>query len=117
MELQDSGTPVAMCFKWRGSATYARLDAFCRGAIKGMHSLLATGSPLVLVNDGDIGGLIGLHCHSECRLENPVISVDGILLNEFDYIDIGALLEGSGAVPVVVKSLVFPDSNLPGRPS
>ncbi len=108
MELHDANQPVAMCFKWKGSATYARLDAFCRGTIKGMASVLASGLPLVLVNDGDIGGLIGLHCHSYCRVANPVISVDGILLNEFDYIDIGALLEGSGAVPVVVKSLVFP---------
>ena len=115
MELQDANQPIAMCFKWNGSATYARLDAFCRGTIKGMAPILANGLPLVLVNDGDIGGLIGLHCHSECRVENPVISVDGILLNEFDYIDIGALLEGSGAVPVVVKSLVFPTTTALGH--
>ena len=38
----------------------------------------------------------------------PVVSVDGIELKEFDYIDIGAMLECSGAVPVVIKSLVFP---------
>jgi ethanolamine utilization protein EutA len=29
-------------------------------------------------------------------------------LKEFDYIDIGTMLESSGAVPVVIKSLVFP---------
>jgi len=115
MELHDASQPVAMCFNWKGSATFARLNAFCRGTIKGMAPLLTAGLPLILVNDGDIGGLIGLHCHTECRLENPVVSVDGILLNEFDFIDIGALLEGSGAVPVVVKSLVFPESNMLGR--
>ncbi len=115
MELHDNSKPVAMCYKWKGSATFARLDAFCRGVIQGMAPLLTAGLPLVLVNDGDIGGLTGLHCHTECQLENPVISVDGILLNEFDFIDIGALLEGSGAVPVVVKSLVFPGSDMLGR--
>ena len=41
---------------------------------------------------------------------NPIVSIDGIALSEFDFIDIGALLELSGAVPVVIKSLVFPNS-------
>jgi ethanolamine utilization protein EutA len=37
-------------------------------------------------------------------------------LKEFDFIDIGAMLELSGAVPVVIKSLVFPGSASLGRP-
>jgi len=43
------------------------------------------------------------------------VSIDGIALKEFDFIDIGALLETSGAVPVVIKSLVFPGSAALGR--
>jgi ethanolamine utilization protein EutA len=39
-----------------------------------------------------------------------VISVDGIELQEFDYVDIGDLIPSSGAVPVVIKSLIFPAS-------
>ena len=38
-----------------------------------------------------------------------------LLLKEFDFIDIGAMLETSGAVPVVIKSLVFPTSSALGR--
>ena len=41
---------------------------------------------------------------------NSVVSIDGLELKEFDYIDIGAMLDTSGAVPVVIKSLVFPTS-------
>ena len=44
------------------------------------------------------------------HLPNPVISIDGIMLSEFDYIDIGEIIPSSGAVPVVIKSLVFPTS-------
>jgi ethanolamine utilization protein EutA len=36
-------------------------------------------------------------------------------LSEFDFIDIGAMLESSGAVPVVIKSLIFPGSAGLGR--
>ena len=37
-----------------------------------------------------------------------MVSIDGLELKEFDYIDIGTMLESSGAVPVVIKSLIFP---------
>ena len=110
MELGDSTEPVALCFRWKGSASYARLDAFCRGVIDGMSSLLDRGLPLVLVNDCDVGGLIGLHCHEVLSLANPIVSIDGIVLSEFDFIDIGAMLAASGTVPVVIKSLVFPET-------
>ena len=61
------------------------------------------------------GGLVGIHCLEEIRLPNPIVSIDGIALREFDFIDIGALIETSGAVPVVIKSLVFPSSGAIGR--
>lgn len=115
LDLHEGGQPVAVCFRWRGSATFVRLDAFCRGAMKGLASVLEQNLPLVLVSDGDIGGLIGLHCSETVGLTGPIVSVDGIKLKEFDFIDIGALLESSGAVPVVIKSLVFPPSPALGR--
>jgi len=115
MDLQHSESAVALCYRWQGSASHARLDAFCRGVIAGLAPLLERGLPLVLVGDGDIGGLVGIHAHSELKLANAVVSIDGIVLHAFDFIDIGALLETSGAVPVVIKSLVFPPSAALGR--
>jgi ethanolamine utilization protein EutA len=115
MDLHTGERPVALCYRWDGSATYARLDAFCKGVVAGLAPLLDQGLPLVLVGDGDIGGLVGLHGHSELHLPNPIVSIDGIVLHEFDFIDIGALMDTSGAVPVVIKSLVFPTSAALGR--
>ena len=108
LDLADGKRPVAVGFHWEGSATFARLDAFCSGVKGGLEKVLGRGHPLMLVSDGDIGGILGLHFKEEMRVENPVISIDGITLSEFDYIDIGALIPSSGAVPVVVKSLIFP---------
>ena len=86
-----------------------------RGIREGVSAILARGLPLILVGDGDIGGLLGIHFHEELKLSNPIVSIDGIVLKEFDFVDIGALLELSGAVPVVIKSLVFPASTALGR--
>jgi len=108
MDLHQGERAVALCYRWRGSATYARLEAFCSGIAAGLSTIIANRLPLVLVGDGDIGGLIGIHCRQEKRIETPIVSIDGIVLKEFDFVDVGALLETSGAVPVVIKSLVFP---------
>ncbi|HEY6241798.1 MAG TPA: ethanolamine ammonia-lyase reactivating factor EutA [Burkholderiales bacterium] len=115
LDLHEGERPVALCYRWKGSATFARVDAFCRGVAAGLEKIIGRGLPLILVGDGDIGGLIGIHCLEETGLTNPIVSIDGIVLKEFDFIDIGALLETSGAVPVVIKSLVFPASAAVGR--
>jgi ethanolamine utilization protein EutA len=115
LDLHEGRQAVALCYRWRGPASFARLDAFCRGVAAGLARSLDRGLPLVLIGDGDIGGLVGIHCHETTRLANTIVSIDGIVLKEFDFIDIGAMLEESGAVPVVIKSLVFPASSALGR--
>jgi ethanolamine utilization protein EutA len=109
-------SPVALCYDWEGSASYRRLDDFCRGVVKGLSAILGNGHPLILVGNGDVGGLVGMHCKLEAGART-LVSIDGIKLDEFDFIDIGAMLETSGAVPVVIKSLVFPDRHLGRAPA
>jgi len=108
LDLGDGQSPVAIFVPWRGSATFRRLDDFCKGIADGLEAVLAHGHPIVLAGDGDVGGLIGIHYCEEMKLKNPIVSIDGLELKEFDYIDIGAILDTSGAVPVVIKSLIFP---------
>jgi ethanolamine utilization protein EutA len=114
LDLVDADMPVAVFVPWRGSASFQRLEEFCRGVIDGLAAVLARGHPLVLAGDGDVGGLMGIHLREESRLANPIISVDGLELKQFDYIDIGTMLPNSGAVPVVIKSLIFPTSAATG---
>ena len=110
LDLASGRQPVAIAFHWNGSATFFRLQSFSRGVTAGLEDVLAKGHPLVLVSDGDIGGIVGLHFQEEMKIENPIISIDGISLSDFDFVDIGALIPSSGSVPVVIKSLIFPAS-------
>ena len=111
IDLYSGHLPVAVCLKWAGSATFHRLHALGTGLVAGLQNVLRQGHPLVVVTDSDIGGLLGIHCREELRLDNPIISIDGIELKEFDFIDIGEMLKQTGAVPVVIKSLVFPNES------
>jgi len=115
LDLADGARPVAIFVPWHGSATFQRLDAFCRGVADGLAAVVARGHPIVLAGDGDVGGLIGIHLREEMKLATPIVSIDGLELKEFDFIDIGAMLESSGAVPVVIKSLIFPSTAGVGR--
>ncbi len=115
LDLADGRSPVAVFVPWRGSATFRRLDDFCKGVADGLETVLAHGHPIVLIGDGDVGGLIGIHYCEEMKFNNPVVSIDGLELKEFDYIDIGAILDTSGAVPVVIKSLIFPTGTGVGK--
>jgi len=111
LDLMAGEAPVAVAFPWTGTASFHRLQALCQGLINGLSPVLNAGHPLVMVIDGDIGGLLGIHCRQEENLRNAIVSIDGIQLREFDYIDIGEVLRSTGAVPVVIKSLLFPEES------
>ena len=108
LEQTDGKQPVAICFDWLGSASYKRIEDFLSGVVTGLAKHLKNSHPLILVCEGDIGKTLGTHALEEISLKVPIISIDGITLQEFDYIDIGGVMIASGAVPVVIKSLLFP---------
>ena len=115
LDLGGGDSPVAVFVPWQGSATFQRLDAFCKGAVDGLAGVLAKGHPIVLAGDGDVGGLLGIHLSEEMKIASGIVSIDGLELKDFDYIDIGTMLPASGAVPVVIKSLIFPTSAATGK--
>ena len=57
--------------------------------------------------DGDIGKTIGNILTRECGVKSDIISVDGVNLKEFDYVDIGEVIQPTNVVPLVIKSLLF----------
>ena len=69
LDLAGGEQPVAVFVPWQGSATFQRLDAFCRGVVDGLGGVLKNGHPLVLAGDGDVGGLLGIHLHEEMKLD------------------------------------------------
>jgi len=72
-----------------------------------MKEHIDKGQPLVLVFDADIAKLVGNIIEKELLPGVGVISIDGIDLTDFDFIDIGEELPDAKAVPVVIKSLIF----------
>ena len=94
-------------FEWKGDASFQRIDAFLSGLIDGIPRTITNARPIVLVFDWDVAGVVGASLKEERHISNDVLSIDGIVLRDFDFVDIGRVLEPSGTVPVTIKSLVF----------
>lgn len=65
--------------------------------------------PLILLCQDDVGKIFGGLLRNRVYAERSVISVDQVFAEEMDYVDIGEPLYGGSVVPVVVKTLVFPN--------
>ena len=63
--------------------------------------------PIVLLIDGDVGKSLGRVICNEVAPGAHVIALDGVQLKQFDYVDIGQVIELTNAVPVIIKSLLF----------
>jgi ethanolamine utilization protein EutA len=57
--------------------------------------------------DGDVGRSIGHLLDHELDDPGKVVSIDGVQLQELDYVDVGEMIIPPGVVPVVIKSLLF----------
>ncbi len=108
-DLEEGQQIVAIAINWSGEPRYAVLRNLAAGIVQALPRTIATGLPIVVVFANDFGKLIGGIIREEFVSDTEVISIDGIELQEFDYIDIGAMIYPSQVVPVVVKSLVFPE--------
>jgi ethanolamine utilization protein EutA len=106
-DLKEGEADVALVFRWGGPPAAIRIAAFCRGLMEGLPRTLTIGRPIYLVFDHDLAGLVGTILKNDFAVKNDILAIDGIILRDFDFIDIGKVLEPSGTVPVTIKSLVF----------
>jgi ethanolamine utilization protein EutA (predicted chaperonin) len=106
-DLIEGEAEVALVFRWGGPPAAGRIAAFCRGLIDGLPRTLTSKRPIYLVFDHDLAGLVGTILKNDFNLDNDILAIDGIALHDFDFIDLGAILEPSGTVPVTIKSLIF----------
>ena len=99
--------PMAIAFAWRGDPEHGRLTTAAAGIVEALGAARNRDALLVLMIDGDVGKTFGHLLAHELGFAGRVLSVDGVQLQELDYVDVGALISPPGVVPVVIKSLLF----------
>lgn len=114
-EVDNDEREIALSFHWKGLPAYERVSAFGRGIVAGLDDLIAAGQPIFIVLDGDIAQSLGHFIRDELELASDVLVIDGVVLWDFDYIDLGKIRLPSRTVPVTIKSLVFSDDPRSGQ--
>jgi len=66
--------------------------------------------------DGDVAQTLGHILRDELNVQSEILVIDGVVLWDFDYIDLGRIRMPSYTVPVTIKSLVFSEDPRGPRP-
>jgi ethanolamine utilization protein EutA len=106
-DMHDGDRAAALAIHWELGPSYPLIRTLAEGIGQAMREQVDNGLPLVLVFDADIAKLVGNIVEKEILPGSGIISIDGIDLKDFDFIDIGEELPDARAVPVVIKSLIF----------
>ncbi len=106
-DLIEGEDPVALAFRWLGDPMYGRLRALASGIHAALPHTFERQLPVVLLFEGDVGKTIGAMLKHDLKVPSQVVSIDGMQLKEFDYVDIGEVIRPTNVVPVVIKSLLF----------
>jgi ethanolamine utilization protein EutA len=106
IDLDRTGS-VAIAFSWQGDPEHSRLKAMGEAILQAVAPLKDRIKLLLLMIDGDIGKTLGRLLHRELHWPGKLVSIDGMELQELDYVDVGELIAPPGVVPVVIKSLLF----------
>jgi ethanolamine utilization protein EutA len=113
-DLKDGESEVALALRWQGAPSHERIFAFAQGIVRGMPQTVARCKPLFIMLDGDVAQTLGAILREELYVRSEILAIDGVVLWDFDYIDLGRIRLPSLTVPVTIKSLVFSeDPRLP----
>jgi ethanolamine utilization protein EutA len=115
-DLIEGEGDVALALRWRGAPSYERILAFAEGIRHGLATTIERKKPLYIMLDGDVAQTLGAILREELLVESEILAIDGLVLRDFDYIDLGRIRMPSFTVPVTIKSLLFSEDPRRGRP-
>ncbi|MGE3147639.1 MAG: ethanolamine ammonia-lyase reactivating factor EutA [Pseudorhodoplanes sp.] len=106
-EVMLAEMPAVIAFSWPHGPAYAQLKNLCDGLGDALRDAALHKMPIVLVIDTDLARLIGHNLQLARSGYENIVCIDGVELQDFDYIDVSEQHADSDVVTVVVKSLVF----------
>ena len=109
-DLEEADADIVLAFHWEGEPTFQRIKALAEGISRAMIKRIENGKPIYVILDADIALNLGAVLKEELGVPNELFVVDGLVLGDFDYVDLGRIQLPSHTVPVTIKSLIFRDA-------
>ena len=87
--------------------SYIAVQRLAKAVVDGSDGVLSPGEPIMIVLRHDMAKVLGRQVRALLADKRPVISIDSIIVQQNDYIDMGRPLMDGMVIPVVVKTLIF----------
>ena len=98
-------TQTALGLRGWVSPTYQKIQETARGIAQGLKPLLERGFAPIIVVEKDMAKVLGQALATQ--MDGPLLCLDGVGVENGDYIDIGSPVAGGAVLPVIIKTLVF----------
>lgn len=110
-DLEHYTAGQALAIAVSGDPNYKSLRRLADGIIGALNGADAN-DPVYIILDQDVAKSLGGILREELGLRREVIALDSIDVGDLDFVDIGRPLGKSEAIPVTVKSLLFPSDGV-----
>ena len=103
----DETQGAAISITGKKSPSFLEVQEIARAILSGASKMLEAGHPLVVVSENDMAKALGNTLRTCMTRRSPLVSIDSVIVNNGDYIDIGRPIASGSVLPVIVKTLLF----------
>lgn len=104
---QSSAEQVILALPGKSDPGYVELKVLAACLASGMDSALPPGWPVLVSLEQDMAKALGFLLRSALENKRKVVCIDGIRLEQGDYVDLGRPVLDGLVIPVIAKTLLF----------
>lgn len=105
--LESHMQQVALAIKGVKNPSFEEIQNLSTDIINGMKEALKQNIYLIVIVENDIAKVLGQTIYKHLGYKKDVLCIDGVTVDNGDYIDIGKPVANGRVVPIIIKTLVF----------
>ena len=104
---QSASELIAVAMAGERDPDYASVCRAAECLAQEMDAALPAGNPLIVILEHDMAKVLGMAMRGVLQGRRKVICIDGIKVEQGDYVDLGRPVMDGMVIPIVVKTLLF----------